>query len=159
MKIEQVHNQVHNKSWNTVPAFVFKMSMGGLEPPQLSPHAPQACVSTVPPHRQDYYSIFKIISLKMWWSNRFTFAAPVEIKDFYVAYQQFRLLAQRKLASLWLTLSTSTRLLFNFQDKIICHCEGFSPWQSMDYFVVSLLIMTRLYYILIIHTFALRRNF
>ena len=27
------------------------MSTGGLEPPQLSPHAPQACVSTIPPHR------------------------------------------------------------------------------------------------------------
>lgn len=28
------------------------MSTGGLEPPQLSPHAPQACVSTIPPHRR-----------------------------------------------------------------------------------------------------------
>lgn len=27
------------------------MSTGGVEPPQLSPHAPQACVSTIPPHR------------------------------------------------------------------------------------------------------------
>ena len=27
------------------------MSTGGLEPPQLSSHAPQACVSTIPPHR------------------------------------------------------------------------------------------------------------
>ena len=33
MKIEQVHNQVHSKSWNTVPAFILKMSKGGLEPP------------------------------------------------------------------------------------------------------------------------------
>ena len=27
------------------------MSKGGLEPPQISPHAPQACASTVPPLR------------------------------------------------------------------------------------------------------------
>lgn len=27
------------------------MSMGGLEPPQIAPHAPQACTSTIPPHR------------------------------------------------------------------------------------------------------------
>lgn len=28
------------------------MSTGGLEPPRLSPHAPQACMSTIPSHRQ-----------------------------------------------------------------------------------------------------------
>ena len=27
------------------------MSTGGLEPPQVSPHAPQACASTIPPRR------------------------------------------------------------------------------------------------------------
>ena len=27
------------------------MSMGGLEPPRISPHAPQTCTSTIPPHR------------------------------------------------------------------------------------------------------------
>ena len=37
------------------------MSTGGLEPPQLSPHAPQACVSTIPPHRHN--SIFRMIIL------------------------------------------------------------------------------------------------
>ena len=31
------------------------MSTGGLEPPQLSPHAPQACVSTIPPHRHKLF--------------------------------------------------------------------------------------------------------
>lgn len=31
-----------------------KMSMGGVEPPQLSPHAPQACMSTIPSHRHLY---------------------------------------------------------------------------------------------------------
>ena len=31
------------------------VSTGGLEPPQLSPHAPQACVSTIPPHRLVFY--------------------------------------------------------------------------------------------------------
>lgn len=34
------------------------MSTGGLEPPQLSPHAPQACVSTIPPHRQKCWYLF-----------------------------------------------------------------------------------------------------
>ena len=34
------------------------MSTGGLEPPQLSPHAPQACVSTIPPHRHKLFVIF-----------------------------------------------------------------------------------------------------
>lgn len=32
--------------------------MGGLEPPQISPHAPQACASTIPPHRRGLYLIF-----------------------------------------------------------------------------------------------------
>ncbi len=27
------------------------MSMGGLEPPRISPHAPETCVSTISPHR------------------------------------------------------------------------------------------------------------
>ena len=27
------------------------MSMGGLEPPRITPHAPQTCTSTIPPHR------------------------------------------------------------------------------------------------------------
>ncbi len=31
------------------------VSTGGLEPPQLSPHAPQACVSTIPPHRLVFF--------------------------------------------------------------------------------------------------------
>ena len=34
-----------------------KMSTGGLEPPQISPHAPQACASTIPPRRH-FYEIF-----------------------------------------------------------------------------------------------------
>ena len=34
------------------------MSTGGLEPPQLSPHAPQACVSTIPPHRHKWFKLF-----------------------------------------------------------------------------------------------------
>lgn len=29
--------------------------MGGLEPPQIAPHAPQACASTIPPHRRFNY--------------------------------------------------------------------------------------------------------
>ena len=32
--------------------------MGRLELPQLSPHAPQACVSTIPPRQQNHYFIF-----------------------------------------------------------------------------------------------------
>ena len=39
------------------------VSMGGLEPPQLAPHAPQACVSTIPPHRPVVNSI-SILALK-----------------------------------------------------------------------------------------------
>ena len=39
------------------------VSTGGLEPPQLAPHAPQACVSTIPPHRLIADSIF-ILPLK-----------------------------------------------------------------------------------------------
>ena len=35
------------------------MSVGGLEPPQDTPHAPQTCASTIPPHRQTTYLIFK----------------------------------------------------------------------------------------------------
>ena len=35
----------------TYVSISFMVSTGGLEPPQLSPHAPQACVSTIPPHR------------------------------------------------------------------------------------------------------------
>ena len=31
------------------------MSMGGLEPPRISPHAPQACTSTIPPHRHSLF--------------------------------------------------------------------------------------------------------
>lgn len=34
------------------------MSMKGLEPLQISPHAPQACASTIPPHRHILYSVF-----------------------------------------------------------------------------------------------------
>ena len=49
------------------------MSMGRLELPQLSPHAPQACVSTVPPHRQKYFFI-KLQTMLMWWSNHFVYA-------------------------------------------------------------------------------------
>ena len=36
----------------------FKLSVGGLEPPQISPHAPQTCASTIPPHRH-IYDVFK----------------------------------------------------------------------------------------------------
>ena len=35
------------------------MSTGGVEPPQLSPHAPQACVSTIPPHRHKWFVLFR----------------------------------------------------------------------------------------------------
>ena len=35
----------------TYVSISFMVSTGGLEPPQLSPHAPQACVSTIPPRR------------------------------------------------------------------------------------------------------------
>ena len=34
------------------------MSMRGLEPLQITPHAPQACTSTIPPHRHLLYSVF-----------------------------------------------------------------------------------------------------
>ena len=45
-----------------------KMSTGGLEPPQISPHAPQACASTIPPRRQIItYSIF---NLSLWRNGR-----------------------------------------------------------------------------------------
>ena len=75
MKIEQVHNQVHNKSWNTVPAFVFKMSMGGLEPPQVTPHAPQTCASTIPPHRHIFLLFKYNVQLCLTW-RRLSQAQP-----------------------------------------------------------------------------------
>ncbi len=31
--------------------FFLMVSVGGLEPPQIAPHAPQTCASTIPPHR------------------------------------------------------------------------------------------------------------
>lgn len=31
------------------------VSMKGLEPLQISPHAPQACASTIPPHRPTFF--------------------------------------------------------------------------------------------------------
>ena len=38
------------------------MSKTGLEPVQISPHAPQTCASTIPPLRHKWnYSIFKVI--------------------------------------------------------------------------------------------------
>ena len=40
-------------------SLVFLVSVGGLEPPQISPHAPQTCASTVPPHRH-FHLIFKL---------------------------------------------------------------------------------------------------
>ena len=43
--------QLHNKKDTDISQYLFYLSTGGLEPPQLSPHAPQACVSTIPPHR------------------------------------------------------------------------------------------------------------
>ncbi len=42
------------------------MSMGGLEPPRITPHAPQTCTSTIPPHRLKtniLFSIFYIYSV------------------------------------------------------------------------------------------------
>ena len=44
------------------------MSTGGLEPPQLSPHAPQACVSTIPPHRL-IFNYFVILLLNCHFLN------------------------------------------------------------------------------------------
>lgn len=44
------------------------MSTGGLEPPQLSPHAPQACVSTIPPHRL-IFNYFVILLLNCHFFN------------------------------------------------------------------------------------------
>ena len=35
--------------------FFLMVSVGGLEPPQVAPHAPQTCASTIPPHRQTIY--------------------------------------------------------------------------------------------------------
>ena len=43
--------QLHDKRDVNISQHLFYLSTGGLEPPQLSPHAPQACVSTIPPHR------------------------------------------------------------------------------------------------------------
>ncbi len=37
------------------------MSMGGLEPPRISPHAPQTCTSTIPPHRHEILLTFQFI--------------------------------------------------------------------------------------------------
>ena len=41
------------------------VSMGGLEPPRISPHAPQACTSTIPPHRQNYSWPFSYLSINL----------------------------------------------------------------------------------------------
>ena len=41
----------HNNFKTTTKVIVLKLSVGGLEPPQISPHAPQTCASTIPPHR------------------------------------------------------------------------------------------------------------
>ena len=35
--------------------------MGGLEPPRISPHAPQTCTSTIPPHRHEILLTFQFI--------------------------------------------------------------------------------------------------
>ena len=37
------------------------VSMGGLEPPRISPHAPQTCTSTIPPHRHEILLTFQFI--------------------------------------------------------------------------------------------------
>ncbi len=40
----------------------FMVSTGGLEPPQLAPHAPQACMSTIPSHRHINFIQFFIVT-------------------------------------------------------------------------------------------------
>ena len=51
-------NAVNTKIEPSYESSKNKMSTGGLEPPQLSPHAPQACVSTIPPHRHKLWYLF-----------------------------------------------------------------------------------------------------
>ena len=37
-----------------------KLSTGGLEPPRISPHAPQTCTSTIPPRRLTFFVFYLI---------------------------------------------------------------------------------------------------
>ncbi len=70
--------QLHNKKDTDISQYLFYMSTGGLEPPQLSPHAPQACVSTIPPHRQ-VFNYFVILLLNCHLAN--TVDAPDVVFD------------------------------------------------------------------------------
>ena len=40
------------------PNIIKMVSMGGLEPPRITPHAPQTCTSTIPPHRLTVIFLF-----------------------------------------------------------------------------------------------------
>ncbi len=59
-------------------AILFNLSVGGLEPPQIAPHAPQTCASTIPPHRhiqklnfQSFlYFIIKFLLLRVYPSRK-----------------------------------------------------------------------------------------
>ena len=53
-----------------------KMSTGGLEPPRLSPHAPQACMSTIPSHRLLSYKI-SIHSFFLFWKFQPCFCCQI----------------------------------------------------------------------------------
>ena len=46
--------EISQKTGIKIQYLMNKLSMGGLEPPQISPHAPQTCASTIPPHRHTY---------------------------------------------------------------------------------------------------------
>ena len=50
------------------------MSTGGLEPPQISPHAPQACASTIPPRRQN--NVIQFSMLPSWRNGRYELRTP-----------------------------------------------------------------------------------
>ena len=54
--------------------------MGGLEPPRITPHAPQTCTSTIPPHRLTVILLFNCQGFNcfMWSRGGSCFHNPLE---------------------------------------------------------------------------------
>ena len=59
------------------------VSTGGLEPPRLSPHAPQACMSTIPSHRRLLYvNINKTLCILL--AQSFVIFSKICIQEFQI---------------------------------------------------------------------------